>query len=320
MVTKYTYKFNGKDNIQVLGVDSSLKEGDLEQMIKSKQGSLKINLRREKSIRLTDSFDSVMALNVEVKPGRYEVPEKLQAYRKAVEVQSDAKGRYNGLVAIIEGGVVKTPLPLIQGGFYDFIATDLSKVPSEMTDKLLGYSEIFHLLEEYPKGKTIKRLFEMWGIPVTSRARYVGCAYLMFTSGGDELTVVQRAKGMAVAADCISSVGSTPNPDFSKGYTFQEYLKGHMAEEMNEELGLDIEEFEIKRVHLFDDEMSMPFLCNEVTTTISAEEITERICGKKQAIEEHPVLYAVEMGGVQEFADTFPVYSPIRVAMKNLFN
>ncbi len=302
---KYKYHLGGGIYLEAFSVDPDLKEKDLAELISSKDGTAQLDsgsITCVKHAGHVNRFDELeVRLNLEK---TYTVPMRLQAYREAVGRNSDAKGRYNGHVAIVDGAV-GIPLQLFQGGYYDFIATKLGNVPSELVP------------EQYPAGKTIVELFKEWEVNLEERARYLGFAHVMFTENGEKLSLVQRAKGMAVAPDCVALSGSTPNPKFAPCFNFQQYCKEHINAEMKEEFALEPGEFQLAGVHLFDDTEQSPFGALEIKTPKATQMLAEGIYGNIQAINEHPVLYSVPLGGVDMLLRRFAVFpSTVQVLRK----
>jgi hypothetical protein len=279
----YQYPLSGGIYLEAFSVDPNLKESDLAELISSKDGTAKLDSPSIAAVKYSGSVKKFDELEVILNLERvYAVPAQLQAYREAVQKDSDIKGRFNGPVAIVDG-TVRIPLKLIQGGFYDFVATKLGAIPHDLVP------------DKYPAGKKIVELFNEWGINPEERARYFGFAHVMLTKNGEKLSLVQRAKGMAIAPDCMALLGSTPNPEFSPTFNFKQYCKEHMAAEMKEEFSLEPTEFQLAGIHLFDDTEQAPFGALEIPTPNTTGDLAKRIYGNAQAIKEHPVLYSVPL-------------------------
>ncbi len=295
-VPSYHHDLGNGQFLEVFAIDPQLTASDLEKIVSLNDG--KPNSRMSQDASLVTSVDSFDDLRINILPESYSVPQQLESYRKAVEAQSNAKGRYNGKVAIVKGGV-RIPLQLIQAGFYDFLATKSDAIPAELD-------------QSYPKERTISQLFNQWGLSEDRRARFLGFSYLLLTDDGNQLTLVQRAKGMAVASDCISVPGSTPNPDFSaEGFSFSTYSIAHITEEIEEEFKLGPSEFAIRKINLFEDRKNTPFCNIQIKTSVNTGEIAKRIYGEKQAIKEHPVIYGIPRTALRPFMNRFEVYAPI---------
>ncbi len=304
----YNHHLGGGIYLEAISVDPKLTERDLAELLTSKEGTAQLESDAIACVRYAGSVDRFSDLSVHINLERtYVVPPQLQAYRDAVQKNSDAKGRYNGPVAIIEGAV-EMPLRLMQGGYYDFIATKLGNVPHDLAP------------ESYPSGKTVAELFGEWGIDREDRARYLGFAQVLVTESGAKLNLVQRAKGMAIAPDCIAFSGSTPNPKFVPGFDFHGYCRQHINDEMDEEFQLKPEEFTLAGVHLFDDRLQSPFAALEINTPQSTRSLAERIHGDAQAIKEHPVLYSVPLEGIDAVLNTFPVFPSTVQVLRTLMN
>lgn len=286
MTTKpssYRYNLGKGIYLEAFSVDPALTEKDLAELVSSKDGTAQLDSDSINCVRHAGSVERFDDLEVQLNLEKtYVVPKQLQAYRDIVGRNSDAKGRYNGPVAIVDGSV-EIPLRLFQGGYYDFIATKLQAIPHGLVP------------DQYPAGKTIAQLFSEWGIDPEGRARYLGFAHVMLTENGEKLSLVQRAKGMAIAPDCIALSGSTPNPSFTPDFNFQQYCKEHISAEMKEEFALEESDFQLAGVHLFDDREQSPFAALEIKTPLTTQALAERIYGNIPAIKEHPVLYSVPL-------------------------
>ncbi len=281
--------------LEAFAIDPSLNQDDLEQFLASKEGTAQPNSDAAKDVSYVGSVNDFDGLEVRIDlEKRYQVPAQLQAYREAVGRVSGARGWYDGPVAVVDGPL-GIPLHLFQGGYYDYVATKLSAVPSD-------------LVPEYPCGKTIAQLFEEWNIASDRRARSFGFAHLLMADEGKEICLVQRAKGMAIAPDCISFPGSTPNPRFEPHFDFPQYCRHHIEEEMNEEFKLEDSEFRTGRLHLFEDRREVPFAALEIHTPLPLRDIAARIYGDQQAIKEHPVIYAVPREGILAMLEKLPLF------------
>ena len=265
-------------------------------------------VEQAKKTIFVEKLDSLNDLEIIVADKKYEVPGELRAYRDEIGRLNDLKdGWYNGSVAIVDGDV-QNPLNVFPGGFYDFTATKLDAVPAEL------------LPDQYPVDTTIEQLFKQWEVDNDERGRYLGIAYLLSTKGGNELSLVQRAKGMAIAADCISSPGSTPNPPFNeKGFDFKTYLQTPIGKEMNEEYKMKSDEFEIGDIYLFDDKTQSPFLAIEARTPLSTGDLAKRIYGDEGAIKEHPALISFPTNAIDTVIERFEVFPPVAYLM-NVYN
>lgn len=167
----------------------------------------------------------------------------------------------------------------------------------------------------YPAGRTIEELMPEWGMENKDRARYIGFAFLMATRNGEEMSLVQRAKGMGVAPDCMSSPGSTPGfPDSDSARFYED----HIAEEMNEEYDLRKGDFDINKISLLDFWRDMPFGAVEIVTPFSTKELAQKIYGKQKAIEEHPVLYGLKPEAIGALLDNFDVFPGVALTLNLL--
>ena len=181
--------------------------------------------------------------------------------------------------------------------------------------------EVFEgIIEQYSKGKTVETIFKEQGIPNNERGKYFGLSYLMSPNDGKEVCFVQRAKGMAIAADCISSGGSTPNPRFKEmvvpEYNTQTAININIINEMNEEWGLKPDEINIGTIDLFDSKRSVPFGSVQIVTSLSTADLVERIYGDEGAIKEHPVVYSTSPEGIKQVLERFPTHHSFGESLK----
>ncbi|MBI1970187.1 hypothetical protein HYS47_00415 [Candidatus Woesearchaeota archaeon] len=223
----------------------------------------------------------------------YEIPAAFQPFRQALETQLRERGMFNGPIMVVRGDVV-LPLRLCKGGFFDYKATELTAVPADI------------LPDKYPAGRTVKELLHDYslfdyGLSPDHLARYLGITFVMLTRDGTEVGLVQRAKHLGVAPDCIALSGATPpftENLFEPGFDFPGYLKKCVAGEMKDEYHFEPEEFGIGRCYLIDDRMAMPVIAMEIITPLSTEELAARCKGDEKVIREHPVLYAASVNAI----------------------
>ncbi len=238
----------------------------------------------------------------------YQVPDVLKPYRDAIGADWDAKGRFNGPVLIVDGEL-KVPLKVMQGGYYDFAATKLGDIPAKILPKV------------YPAGKTIADILRESGDGLDARARYFGFAHLMWPSHGEEFLLVQRAKGMGIAADCVSTPGSTPDirlrnsglqhPEFD----IPHYWSYHFAEEMKDEFHLNWGDFWTGQIDLFEDARMIPFGAIKIVTPLSARQIAAQAYGDPRVLKEHTALYSMPGEAIPAFLKKIPILSNLVPAL-----
>ncbi len=346
----YRKNFSNGAYLDAFSLDPQLSDNDLENLIEKEQAKPMPDLEKVAfAITRIGRFSSFDEMDVKIFPHSYSVPEPLQPYREAFGNRLDALRKLgaempkNGPVAIIVGEV-GLPLVLVQGGYYDFKATETQAVPSKLEEDLEIAPKILNGLIKlkestggnllaptidaftrladsyekikgiYGKGKTIRVLFDEWKIPETKRARYLGCAHMLFADDDRELLFVQRARHLGVAADCISSPGSTPDPKLKKGFNLGNFMKKHLDQEMEEEFGLEPEEFKISGYTFYDDRDNMPFMAVRISTDLSTKQIAERCFGNLEVLKEHYVLYAIPSNNIAEVLEsvsTFPTIAYI---------
>lgn len=320
-------------------IDPMITQENLKEIISSNEKKSISNLNNLiNNTKFIEKIDSLDKFKIHISNKRYNVPKQLQSYREGIQFQGDSIGRYNGPVLIVNKEV-QNPLKCFKGGFYDFIATKLDAIPSKLENefRILNMlsedslfwkifskveskkrvKEIYNKLKgQYKAGKTIKELFKKWDINPNKRAKYFGLSYLLCTQNGKEISFVQRAKNMAVAADCISNPGSTPNPPFNeKKFNIHKYLKKHIINEMYEEYKIKSSEFSIKRLFLFDDP-EVSFANIEMITSLSTMEIAKRIYGNPDSIKEHPIVYSIDSRAINKLMGRFEMHTPFIQTLK----
>ncbi len=329
--------------LDAFSVDPSITLQELREGVQSKDGTAKLDLEKLASeMPLAAHLTSLADLKIEISDKLYEVPEQLQAFRDAVQFQSDSIGRYNGNVLIVDGRL-QIPLRTFKGGFYDFIATKLDTRPSELVHEfeilnMLPKGSLFwrafgkaggekkareiddKLRGKYGEGRTIEELFREWGVNPDKRARYFAFAYMLRPDNGNEISFVQRAKGMAIAADCISIPGSTPNPPFDEaGFDINSYLREHISKEIQEEFKLETKEFDTGRLYLIDDATQIPFAAVEIISPFTTGNLAERIYGTPDAVKEHPILYSMPVEAIGTFLNRFKIWPSTSFVMHNFY-
>jgi hypothetical protein len=199
-------------------------------------------------------------------------------------------------------------LKVVQGGYYDYAATRLDGEPSKL------------LPEVYPAGKTVESILTEQNIDLSERARYFGFAHLMHPTSGKEFMLVQRAKGMGIAGDCMSTPGSTPdvilaNPGLKHGWGIHAYWAYHFAEEMKDEFHLNWGDFWTGAITLFDDTKLTPFGAIDIYTQLSTREIAEKAFNDPRVLKEHNVLYSMKPEAIPELLQRFPLFPSIARAL-----
>lgn len=306
-----TYRYNlGKDlYLDAYALSPEINASTLKEMVVSKDRTSKFNLKKlEKDMTLTGWLDSFKDLRVKVSTQPYQIPEELKPYRQALEAKLVAGGKFNGSVAIVNGPL-QNPLNLCLGGYFDFMATKLEIIPGDL------------LPDKYPQGKTIKELMPEWGMTNNQRARFLGFAFIMHPNNGKEISLVQRAKGLGIAADCISSSGGTPKFDkrfFESNFNFADYYEQHVAEEMDEEYGLNKKDFLINGIFLIDDISTVPHGALKIITPVTMPELAEKSSRSKDALKEHPILYNMPIESVRTFLNRFDMWPSVSFVLHHL--
>ncbi|MEK6859640.1 MAG: hypothetical protein AABX54_02385 [Nanoarchaeota archaeon] len=278
---------------------------------------------RKGSVRWIGDIELNIARNPDGNVKHYEVPAPLREYRKALGESLDAKAKinpniFNGPVIVAEGEI-KNPLRVMQGDYYDFSATKLNASPGDLVPM------------HYKQGKTVEQVLADAGLGPETRERYFGLAHLMWPSNGQQFLLVQRAKGMGIAADCLATPGSTPDivldkPGLGKpGFGIREYWSYHIAEEMKDEFALKWGDFWIDGIGLYDDLKTVPFGAINIYSEMSVKQIAQGIYNAKPAVRdrvltEHNIVFSVPTEAVPKFLERFPVfyslYTPIKDALK----
>ena len=292
----YSHELGDGLMLHAYAIDPDISNDDLASRVRSKDGEadprLLVDVR--KSVVGVDYVDSIDKIKVEVSPALYQVPEQLRLYREAAGADFKGRGWTDNPVSILTTDVLEHPMKIRPGGFFDFKATHLKGVPGKLLPDL------------YPADKTIAELNEEWGLTNKHFGRYFGFAHIMLANGGDELCFVQRAKGMAIAPDCIGTSGSTPNPPSHDN--LHAYWREHLNKEMTDEFDLEPEEFKVRGIYLMDDVNETPFGAVEGITDVSTEELARRIYGKEKAIEEHPIIFGLDTKGLGKLLERFPIF------------
>jgi len=284
-------------------IDPNIGESELVKIVSSKDGSADPALELPAPhIYLIDHLSSFGELKVDVVDTLYAVPPVLQPYRAALGVKLDSmtypngkKKYHNGNIAVVDSPV-KMPIRLHKGGYYDFKATQLDAVPGDL------------LPDVYPASKTLEELMPEYEITNNQRARYLCLAFIMLPNNGKEVSLVQRAKDLGIAADCMAVSGGTPpfREDFLRqGFNFQEFYEDQIAEEMKEEYSLQGDEFNITCMYVLEDERILPHVAVEIVTPLTTRELAQRNYGNKKTIEEHPVLYGMKTEAINTLIARF---------------
>lgn len=309
-----SYKHDLGDNLYLnaYSLDPQVNEDNLRAIVSSIDGKANQDLEAlSKTVIQTDHVISIKDLRLEPIEGSYHVPEPLKPYREAIQKKWDSKGRFNGPV-IIATGDIKVPIRVVQGGYYDFAATKLTDQPAKLVPDV------------YQEGKTVEDILNENGVSIEERAKYFGFAHIMWPSNGEEFLLVQRAKGMGIAGDCISTPGSTPDivlakPGLKKpGFGIDEYWSHHFAEEMKDEFHLLWGDFWTGDIPLFDDKKMIPFGAINIHTKLSAKEIAEKAYGDPRVLKEHSILYSMTPETISTFLQRYPVFPNIATVIDRI--
>ncbi|MBS3075000.1 hypothetical protein J4429_00915 [Candidatus Pacearchaeota archaeon] len=251
----------------------------------------------------------------------YQIPNPLREYRKALGRSLDEKAKTNPMIfngpVIVAEGEIKNPLRVMQGQYYDFSATQLGNKPADLLkDKNAQLTP-----GVYPEGKTVENILRDAGLPLEARERYFGFAHLMWPSDGKEFILVNRARGLGIAADCLSTPGSTPDLFLDKpglkrgipGFGIKEYWSYHMGQEMLEEFALKWGDFWVEGITLYDDTRTIPFGAINIYTEMSAKQIAQGIYHAKpserdRVLKEHNVIFGMPAEAIPHFLERFPVF------------
>jgi len=298
--------------LDAFSLTSEIDSNKLQGIVSSIDGKANQDLEAlSKTVIQTDQVGSIKDLKLEPREGNYQVPAPLKPYRDAIQKDWDSKGRFNGPV-IIATGDIKVPIRVIQGGYYDFAATKLADQPAKLVPDV------------YREGQTVEDVLNEHGVSIEERAKYFGFAHMMWPLDGKEFLLVQRAKGMGIAGDCISTPGSTPDlvlnkPGLKKsGFGIDEYWSYHFAEEMKDEFHLLWGDFWIGDIPLFEDKRMIPFGAVNIHTQLSAKEIAEKAYGDPRVLKEHTVLYSMTPETISTFLQRFPVFPNIATVIDRI--
>lgn len=258
----------------------------------------------------TDRIDSLTDLTLDIQDGAYSVPEPLKPYREAIQRDWESKGKENGPILISKGDI-RVPLKVIQGYYCDFLSTKLGNKPAEL------------LPDAYQAGKTVEQILTDAGISIEERGKYFAFAHLMRPSNGEEFLLVQRAKGMGIAADCIATSGSTPDLvldsfESKKPGELEKWWSQHFADEMQEEFKLQNGDYRVGAIDFFEDRKVIPFGLVQITTTMPAAEIARRAYGDPRVLQEHLVLYNIPPKTLPAFLQKIPVLDNIFYALNKI--
>ena len=277
-------------NLTAFSIDPRISEADLAQLLSSAGNKgVKPLDALAKDTHLIAKFDSLSDLKIEVLPERYTIPKQLLPYKQALYNKLIKKGKENNDVIVAKGDI-KIPLTITRAGYFDFMATKLTEVPSELLPSI------------YPANKTIGELLQEYRLRASDMARFLGFGFIVMPSNGKEISFVQRAKGLGIATGVMSLSGMTPyfHEDFLKeSFDFHKYFKDGIARELDQEYKLLPHEYKIGRGYfVYNKEINQPIVAVEIITHLSTEEIARKIFGDENVIQEHSILYSVGIASV----------------------
>jgi hypothetical protein len=328
-------------SLNCFSLNPSISEAGLANMLSSKDGSTdKLDLEAlAKDMSVTAQLGSLAELRIDVSDEVYEVPEPFKPFRGILEGYLKVLGQFSGPVMVVRS-MEDANLEVCKGEWFDFKATDLCAVPAEVLQKAYGQLEkaykycktisgllsngnlsleeinagmnlVSKVQKSYPVGKTISELLPKYDLDISQMARYLGFAFIMLPSNGQEISLVERAGGLGIAEACMAFSGKTPafHNDFLSGnFDFKEYFESNVNKAMEKEYKLNPNEFTIGKCYLIDDIRLIPFVAIEIKTDLSTEDLAKRCYGDKDVNKQHSVLYSVNPNAIDSLINRFPIY------------
>lgn len=311
-----TIEFNydlgdGSAPLHLCSLDPEISSNDLSQMCSSIDGAINgLNISKlEETLKKIAVFKNIEELLIEVSDNEYEVPNPLKPYREALEETLSKKGMFNGSIMVVAGGV-SLPLTTKKGGYFDFKATTPKAIPSEL------------LPDEYPIEKTIKELLPVYNLCLDDLARYFAFAFVLLPENGEKISLVKRAKGLGISADCIAFSGGTPEfpkDHNKKDFNITDYFKNIILTEMVEEYKLNANEINIGSSYFTDDRDTIPFLSVEIITPLSLKEIAQRCYGNIDSIKEHPVIISADFNSIPRLINNFAMLPSTAYVLSQIY-
>ena len=297
-VPTYKHNLGGGFHLTAYSIDPQITSGELGKCIENSlletKGKSPANLGKlSGDIQHLGSYKEFSELQLQPSFDKYEMPAQLHKHRDAVKL------KFSDSIIVYREGEVSVPGKVIKGEYRDFVSTHLKRVPSQLVP------------EEYPDGKTIAELLLEWGLSKNNVAKYLGFAHFMRPSNGDEFSFIYRSKNVHIAPDCMAISGLTPKfpEQFNhEGFSFDEYFRNHLADEMEEEYCLNREEFDIGKIHLMNDVTEIPFAVIEITTPLSTEELAHKAYDQPKPKKEHSIFFSTEGRGLEKVLDQFDVF------------
>jgi len=216
---------------------------------------------------------------------------------------------FNGSIMVVSEGV-GLPLKTEKGGYFDFKATTPKAIPAELLPK------------EYPSGKTIKELLPTYNLCLDDLARYFAFAFVLLPENGEKISLVKRAKGLGISADCIAFSGGTPEfpkDHNKKDFNITDYFKNIILTEMVEEYKLNANEINIGSSYFTDDRDTIPFLSVEIITPLSLKEIAQRCYGNIDSIKEHPVIISADFNSIPRLINNFAMLPSTAYVLNQIY-
>lgn len=294
----YEHDLGNGSILNVYSIDSSI---DLESLKKTVESNLLKTKRKSqvnldelvKRIPIVGEVNNFSELEICASFDRYEIPKQLLPYRDAIRL------KFSDPIAIYRDDV-RIPLKLIKGEYRDFVSTHLKAVPGDLVP------------DKYPKDKTIAELLLEWNLDYKSVARLLGFAHVMTPKNGEEISFVYKNREVHIAQDCMAFSGSTPKfpEQFNwNGFSYDDYYRRHLDEEMKEEYCLKSEKFKVGKIYLIEDIAEVPSVSVEIVTNYSTKELAEIAFGNSEAIKEHRIFFSTNRESLKallEQVDFFP--------------
>lgn len=137
------YKHDLGNNLflNAYAIDPKISEDRLKDFVASKETGGTDITKYAKDIRMINQptgnrLWTLDELKFSAQDGKYQIPEKLRAYREATGINEDIKGNFNGPIGVITGKP-GTDITFIEGGFYDWRGTQTSGKPEDLFKTLM---------------------------------------------------------------------------------------------------------------------------------------------------------------------------------------
>ncbi len=248
MVEQATYRHDLGNGLYLdaFSLDPNLGQERLEEIVRFKDGKVQPDLQGYISgVDYIGYIRTLSEIGVVPVDESYQVPQQLRAYRNALAQKLDARGQFNGSIAIIQPPL-QIPIKFFrEGRYYDYQATALNDVPGNLLPELLNYKAEDLFLKRFSLADTEEKFKARYDPRLVDRFRAKSLdEFLRIRGLSPELASLFREKTIGeLLIDNHSEISRAFNIEVQEIEALQraQYPKGKTIKQLLTNAGLGIE-------------------------------------------------------------------------------